>query len=109
MSVRDFKSNIKTGVTLAKMGHKGSTMNIATLAILSVISIIFAFIYFIFGANFIAPVGTALKGVNTTNLSTGSATLLSYGDIGIVVGFIIGGLLLALMPTMTLIKKLGGQ
>lgn len=80
----------------------------ASLAIVSVIAIIFAFIYFIFGANFIAPVGTALKGINTTNLSSGSATLLSYGDIGIVVGFVIGGLLLALMPTMSLIKKLSG-
>jgi len=93
---------------LLTMNKKGE-MNTATLAIMSVISIIFAFIYFIFGANFIAPVGDALTGINTTNLSTGSATLLSYGDIGIVVGFIIGGLLLALAPTMTLIKKFGGN
>lgn len=93
---------------LLTMNKKGE-MNTATLAIMSVISIIFAFIYFIFGANFIAPVGDALTGINTTNLSTGSATLLSYGDIGIVVGFIIGGLLLALAPTMTLIKKFSGK
>ena len=93
-------------ITFFMFGKKGE-INAPMLAVSSVVAIIFAFIYFLFGSNFLAPVGTALKGVNTTNLSSGSATLLSYGDIGIVVGFIVGGLLLSLLPVMVMIKKFG--